>query len=372
MVRIGIINARVGVIESGGTETFIREMMKRLSHRHKVICYTGTGRLLEEIEQLDIQIKQIPYLAKGRPMNDAISKYTPVLSAEIESFSMFWNAWRRGVLEQIEQEVDVLSTHYYLDNILVSRLLDVPMVFHSAGIRSPSWRWKAMSRLAKPNLSLANSRSTARRLKRWLNIDVNGVVYPGVDVEQFDVDCAPAFEDNQISILYVGRIDEGKGLKELLEAHSRLSNVSLYLVGNGQLVEELRDQARKLGTDKNVHFVGSVPHEKVHRYYAGADIFCLPSHHESLGIVNLEAMASGCSVVSTRIDAIEEYVDDGKNGLLVEPGDVDALTSALWQLVNDTELRKSVALAGRETAIEYGWDAQSRRLEEYYVEATQH
>lgn len=369
-MRIGIYNPRVGTAKSGGTETFLREMMKRLSREHEVVCYTGTGKILDEVASLDVDIVQIPFLSKEDSWNRRITDLTPLLPAEIESLSLYWSALRRGVLDSMSSTVDVVSTHYYLDNVLLSRSTDVPSVFRFPGIRHPSWRWKLMARTANPTVYLGNSQSTAERVERWLNITVDGVVYPGVDVDQFSPDIGPDDKSDSLSILYVGRLDEGKGLFDLLEAHARLTPIpELRLVGDGKLVEDLEAYTDRLGTSSQVTFAGPIPHGDVHRQYAMADIFCLPSEHESLGIVNLEAMATGLPVVSTRIDAIEEYIADGENGLLVEPGNVDELASALQRFVSSPSIREEIGEKGRMTAQSFSWEDQAIKLVDYYEQA---
>jgi glycosyltransferase involved in cell wall biosynthesis len=364
-MNVGVWNARVGTRESGGTETFLREMIKRLVSHHEVTLYTGEGDLLAEVRQFDVDVVQVPYWPKEGRINAQLSSRTPLLPAEVETVSMAWHAWRNGTFDRIEHEEDVLSLHYYLDNLLLSRAVDVPTVFHFPGIRHPSVRWRAMARLAAPTRYLANSESTARRAREWLDIAVDGTVYPGVDYEQFHPGVEPAFERDSPVILYVGRLDEGKGLAELIDAHARL-DAELYLVGAGTLTADLRERVRRLGTTDRVTFTGGIEHERLPGYYAAADVFCLPSHHESLGIVNIEAMATGVPVVSTRIDAIEEYLDDGENGLLVSPGDTDELAAALGRLIGDPALRDRLGQAGRRTAESYSWDRQAEELSRQY------
>lgn len=366
-MNIGIYNPRVGFASSGGTETFLREMMKRLQYDHELTLYCGEGQLLDEVRQMSIDVRQISIFSKESKLNSTLSDTTPVLPAEIESLSMYANARRRGIFERMQEEIDVLSTHYYLDNILVSRTADVPALFHFPGIKQSSIRWNSMTNLADTDTYLANSEATADRVSRWLDIDVDGIVYPGVDVEQFNPNTQPAFDDGDISILFVGRLDEGKGLHELIDAKKSLCTpTSLYLVGDGTLRSELQQRAADLDMKDSIHFVGSVPHEEIQWYYAGADIFCLPSHHESLGIVNLEAMATKTPIVTTRIDAIEEYVDDGENGLLVPPGDTERLAEELERIASDPELRGRLADASRITATKFSWDSQARKMELHY------
>lgn len=368
-MKIGIYNPRVGITRSGGTETFLREIIERLQHKHELYLYCGDGDLIEEVQNFDINITKISFWSKESRFNQFLAKTTPLLPAEIESLSMFLNAKYSESLIELQQEVDVFSTHYYLDNILLSRKVNIPSLFRFPGIKQPSIRWKLMLRLAETDTYLVNSKSTADRLRSWLNFESDGTVYAGVDLEQFNPEVEPIFDEDNIVILYVGRLDNGKGLHDLIKAQSNLENKSkLYLVGDGTLKSELQSNVDRLGITDSVEFLGSVPHDQIHRYYATADIFCLPSYHESLGLVNLEAMASGVPVVSTRIDAIEEYINDGENGFLVSPGDVQALTHALRQLVNSADLRTKFAASGRSTASKFSWESQAKKMETFYKE----
>lgn len=367
-MRIGIYNPRVGFAESGGTETFLREMMRRFADRHEVTCYTGEGKLLEEIRTMNVRVEQLPLVRKEDAWNERMSSMTPLLPAEIESLTMYRSARKLGVFTQMAEDVDVLSTHYYLDNLLVSRHVPIPTLFRFPGIKGPSIRWNLMKRYARPDLYLSNSKSTAERLWEWLEVETAGVVYAGVDTERFNPEVSPAFDAGEdVAILYVGRLDEGKGLKELVDAHAALADrTTMYLVGGGTLEDQLRERAKQQGTAGAVEFVGRVPNEEIPGYYTAADVFCLPSHHESFGIVNIEAMACGVPVVTTRIDAIKEYATDEENAILVDIGDSDALQSALERLVDSKQLRERLGGVGQRTAKRFSWDSQAEKLECYY------
>jgi len=366
-MRIGIYNPRVGFSRAGGTETFLREMMRRLTADHEIHLYCGAGDLLTEVQDLDVEITTIPLWAKESRRNEHLTAYTPLLPAEVESLSMYWHARRSGVFERLADEVDVLSTHYYLDNLLVSRQAPVPTLFRFPGIMQPSVRWRVMARFATPDCYLSNSQATAARLREWLDLDVDGTVYAGVDLDQFSPDTEPAFTTDRVAILFVGRLDDGKGLHDLLEAYARIADdATLHLVGSGTLEADLRASASELGIADDVTFVGAVPHDEIHRYYAAADVFCLPSYHEGFPVVNMEALASGCALVTTRLDAVEEQVTDGEHALLVDPGDVDGLAAALQRVVHDADLRDRLAANGLERATAFGWDEQATRMSEYY------
>jgi glycosyltransferase involved in cell wall biosynthesis len=370
-MRIGIYNPRVGIAESGGTETFLREMLKRISPDHEVVLYTGVGKLHEEIATMDIETKQFSIWLKEGRKNQIVAGKTPLLPAEVESLSMYFSVRRAGGFATMAENVDVLSTHYYLDNVLASRTTPVPTLFRYPGIKDPSIRWRFMARTARPELYLANSGSTYRRSRDWLDIEADGTVYAGVDVEQFSPNAKPAFDSEVPVVLYVGRLDEGKGLDDLLRAFERLdTEAELYFVGEGTLKSELEATARDLGVDGSVVFLGAVPHSEIHRYYAAADVFCLPSYHEGFPVVNMEAMASGLAVVSTTIEAVQDQIDDNEHGLLVDPGDVPALSRALDKSLTDPDLRERLGSAGRKRSEEqFTWEIQATRMMEYYAEA---
>ncbi|TKX85699.1 glycosyltransferase family 1 protein [Halorubrum sp. SS5] len=367
-MRIGIYNPRVGIAESGGTETFLREMLKRISPSHEVVLFTGAGELHKEINALDIEIRQFPIWQKESQKNNLLTSKTPILPAEVESLSLYYSVRRAGEFKTMAEDVDVLSTHYYLDNILASRTAPVPTLFRYPGIKDPSIRWRFMAKTAIPDLYLANSRSTFERSRDWLNIEPDGTVYAGVDIEQFSPDAEPVFNSEVPVVLYVGRLDEGKGLHDLLQAFNRLdTEAELYLIGEGTLRSELETAALDLGIDDRIIFPGAVSHSNIHRYYAAADVFCLPSYHEGFPVVNMEAMASGLAVVSTTIEAVRDQIEHGKHGLLIDPGDISDLSQKMKKLLADPPLRNRLGSAGRKRAEErFTWEIQSKRMIEHY------
>jgi glycosyltransferase involved in cell wall biosynthesis len=359
-MKIGIYNPRVGTKAAGGTETFLREMIKRCDET--VELFTGDGELLEEVKRLDVTVHQVPVRYKEAQLNEFLSTHTPILSAEIESVSMFTNALRNGMLDRLNS-CDVLSTHYYADNLLISRAADVPTVFRFAGIRDPSIRWRAMFTGDNADRYVANSKSTADRLAKWYSVEVSETVYAGVDVDQFTPGDGSSSEIPVV--LFVGRLDEGKGVLDLINAVDNL-DVRLRIVGDGNRRDAFESFARERLAPNKYEFVGEVSHDGIDEEYRMADVFCLPSYHESFGIVVLEALACGLPVVTTAIDAIEEYIDHEKNGLLFEPGDVATLEAHLRRLQDSADLRQRLSAAGRETALQYSWVAQTEKMTSVY------
>jgi len=156
------------------------------------------------------------------------------------------------------------------------------------------------------------------------------------------------------SVLYVGRLEEGKGVDYLIDALARLKRpgVMLLLVGTGSKEQDLRAMC----LDKAVHvvFAGHVPNEQLYLYYAAADIFVLPSvttlyFKEPWGMVINEAMNQGCAVVTTNAvgAAAGGLVEEGKTGFIVAEKNSAQLAEALERLLKDETLRRRMGQAGR-------------------------
>jgi glycosyltransferase involved in cell wall biosynthesis len=371
-MRIGLYNVRVGTYATGGTETFIREITTQLAKDHEVFIYTAGENVTPELQSLDATVRTVPFLRGGTRFTNTLTGIAPIHAHEIESLSMYAAARRHGFYDRIDAEVDVLSTHSLLDNALATRQVDVPTVFRVPGIRQGSFRWRQLLSRDRSTVRVANSEATADRLDEWLGAAVDGVVYAGLDLNQFSSDGPSVGQPEEASILYLGRLDDGKGLFDLLAAHARLCEagpVLLRLVGDGGIEDDLRERAAALGTLDHVEFVGAVPHSRVQEHYRGAQIYCLPSYSEGFPLGNIEAMACGTPVVSTDIAPVREQIEQEETGLLIEPGDVDALESALSRLVSDSDLRETLSRRARQWVQRLSWQQQASVMESFYRKA---
>lgn len=150
--------------------------------------------------------------------------------------------------------------------------------------------------------------------------------------------------------LFVGRLRYYKGVDVLVQALARTPEVQGVIVGAGPMEAQIRGLVRQLGLAERVHFAGHVADEDLPAFYQAGDLFVLPSVHrsESLGIVLLEAMASGLPVVSTELGTGTSYVNqDGITGLVVPPGDPDALAQAIQRLARHPRQRVAFGEAAR-------------------------
>ena len=177
-----------------------------------------------------------------------------------------------------------------------------------------------------------------------------------------------------VRILFVGMLSARKGLDELGAALARLladgvRNFVLDLLGGEEVLgdgKRYRQRFHEMGLDPWIRFHGLKTGTDKLDFYHRADLFVLPSRSESFGIVNLEAMASGLPVISTRTGAVPEYIISGEHGLLIEPGDSAALAHALHRLIEDEPLRTRLGAAGQRQAERYDWRVVGRALERLY------
>lgn len=155
----------------------------------------------------------------------------------------------------------------------------------------------------------------------------------------------------------MGRLVEKKGYDDLLNALARLPDDLDWRfehIGGGDLERVMTARARELGLTDQIFWHGRKPQSDVKDLLANADIFVLASKiatdgdRDGLPNVLMEAQAVGVACISTAVSAIPELIRDGDTGLLVPPGDPDALAATIARLATDTELRKRLAAAGAE------------------------
>lgn len=205
----------------------------------------------------------------------------------------------------------------------------------------------------------------------------------GVDTEHFSphadgraVRSRYGIQEGTPIVLFVGALDRAhafKGVPVLLQAFSRIAvpNAVLMLVGEGDLRDEYRTLARSLGIGARTLFVGTQPHARLPGYYAAADVGVLPSvQTESFGMVLVEAMACGKPVIATNLPGVRTVVNDGQDGVLVAPGDADALCENLQMLLTNPKHSRALGEEGRaKVEAKYSWATIIPRLERVYMDA---
>ena len=201
------------------------------------------------------------------------------------------------------------------------------------------------------------------------------VIPNGIDVDVYKPGHAPIrhLRDDNVNILFVGRLEKRKGLGDLLRAYrsmsARLPQTRLIIVGDGPLRGKLESYVSRHHLP-NVILAGFVPDTVKPRYYASADIFCAPATGaESFGIVLLEALASGLPVVATEVPGYMSVLEPGRDSVTVPAKSWRELAASLVVLARDPDLRRRLGGYAVEKARRYSWPAVASEVVDVYQEA---
>ncbi|MBO9555698.1 glycosyltransferase family 4 protein [Cellulomonas sp.] len=354
---------RVGIVcpysfdVPGGVQFHVRDLAEALLAR---------GHEVSVLAPADDDTPVPPYLtAAGRAVpvryNGSVARLTfgPVTAARVRK----WLA---------AGEFDVLHLHEPVTpslGMLALWIADGPVVatFHTSLIRSRPLQVAyplVKQSLEKISARIAVSEDARRTLVEHLGGDA--VVIPnGVYVDQFaDAEPDPRWTGtpDAPTVAFLGRLDESrKGLPVLLGAWGRvldaLPGARLVVAGRGETGAQ---QARELLGERagSVEFLGSVSDDDKARLLASVDVYCAPqTGGESFGIVLVEAMSAGATVVASDLGAFSRVLDDGAAGVLFATGDSTDLAATLVRVLRDPDLRAAVTARASESVRRYDWSA---------------
>jgi phosphatidylinositol alpha-1,6-mannosyltransferase len=203
---------------------------------------------------------------------------------------------------------------------------------------------------------------------------------PGVDTEAFHpgVDGGPVRERYRLGdrpvVVCVSRLVERKGQDMLIRSlrliHRRVPGAAVLVVGDGPRRSALESLARSLGVERDVLFAGAHPWVDLPPFFAAGDVFCMPTRTrkagfevEGLGIVYLEASATGLPVVAGDSGGAPDAVRDGETGFVVDGRSAERIAGKVGDLLLDRELASRMGAAGREwVERSWGWDDLGERL----------
>lgn len=176
-------------------------------------------------------------------------------------------------------------------------------------------------------------------------------------------------------VFAVGRVVEKKGFDLLLRAYAAVPpegrRLDLVIGGDGTARGDLVRLAADLGVGAHVHFPGRLSREEVAVAMAEAELFVMPSRLEPFGIVILEAWRAGTAVMATRHGGPPELIDDGVDGLLVDPFDTAGFARLLEEVMNRPDLRHSLGEAGGRRVVQFDWPVVADRYCQLYPEPAQ-
>lgn len=394
--------ARLGGRDSGGMNVYVRELARDLASRGiEVDVFTRWREpddpriqdLAPGARVIHIESGPIGYLAK-MDVYERLDEFTAELERHVAAEG---------------RRYDLIHAHYWLSSTVAARLsarwgVPVVQMFHTLGLVKREVMDEDVDGESDIRVSLeraavrdsaavvAASEIEADELRTLYDADDRSlwIIPCGVDPAVFrpmrQADAREATRRDQCErlILFVGRIEQIKGIDVLLKALALLfrrrpdmrADTCLLVIGGAldaasgeaetEKIEHLRRLVRDNAMEANVDFVGSRDQPQLAQYYAAADLCAVPSLTESFGLVALEAMACGTPVVATRVGGMQTVVEDGESGLLVPAGDHAALAEAIARVLTDHRLRVHLAHGARSRAERFTWQAVGDRIVEMY------
>ncbi len=339
------------------------------------------GELITAAESMGIDLYYIPQMKREiSPMND--------IRAFLELYKL------------IKKEgFGIVHTHTSKAGILgrfSARLAGVPVIIHSphGHIFDPEANIRGVSKgIFGIRFFVFLERLAARRTDKIITLTKLEIeqhlkagvgerekfiaIYSGIEIEKFlsvGVNAGEKKRDLQIPsgvpvLGTVGRLDSVKGHKFLLDAIPYIKRASqgikVLIIGDGPLRLDLENQAKRLGVEDNVLFLGM--RDDVPELLNCIDVFVLPSLYEGMGRALVEAEAAGVPVVATQVGGVPEVVLDGKTGILIPPKDPARLAEAVILLLKDKDKRISMGIEGRKFVTRlFGTEAMINKVSDLY------
>ena len=292
--------------------------------------------------------------------------FLPVYPFHVDLHGLYINK----LIRRLETGIDILHVHSPLSPV-ISTTRPIMLTFHSMVTEDVNrtqindfytllmkLQAPVSFRLESGNLKRAKSVNAvspliARDLRRYPNCPPKiEVSWNGVDVESFKP-LATGITNEKL-VITVGRLAPGKGLEDLIDAASIVvksdQEIKFQIVGEGTLRPSLLNRVREYGLENNVRLTGQISDRpSLIDLYQKSALFVLPSHHEGLPTVVLEAMACACPVLATRVGGIPWIIQDGENGSLIPPADPTILAEKILALLADPEYLKQLGRQARRT-----------------------
>jgi len=372
----------------GGIATFTYQLargLKEAGHDVEVVSLAGKNPVKttaggKQINLQDIPVHRVSYFPFPGGL-DVLSMCIPYSRYMLKTCTALWNKCLE--LHQ-EKPFDVVDSPELLaEGVFPSLTKAMPMVIrlytpHSKFIAerfhnvTPSFdhSFVAMTeRMAMLSADVLTSPSIdlAKFVAQDLHYPLEKIAIARnpIDTEEFCPEGRKALpSDGRATVLFVGRLEERKGIGYLIAAVPKIvsvyPNVRFVIVGDDtnnakghkSQLAELRRQLAKSGCSKNVTFIPRVPLSELPDYYRSADICVVPSVYDNSPYTCLEAMSCGKPVIGTTGGGTGEYLVDGDSGILVAPKDSDAIAQAAIRLLSNPDLRKYLGDNARRRVID--------------------
>jgi len=318
-------------LDTGGITSYVLTLSRGLKQRgHNIYIASSGGELLTKFEEVGIIYIPIPIKTK--------KEISPKIIASLCKLSRLIK----------DNKIDIIHAHSRTTQVLaclLHRLTGATYIFTCHGF----FKRRILRRIFPcwPEKVIAISEQVREHLVRDFNLEDNriAVVHNGIDVDNFRTVDSQQLITNKTKlglgpgpvIGIIARLSEVKGHRYLIQAMQLVlgqsPQASLLIIGEGKTLKSLTDLASSLGISKSVFFIPQASDTQA--ALSAMDIFVMPSLQEGLGLALMEAMASGLAVIGSNVGGIKTLIQDGYNGLLVEPADAQGLARAISILLSD-------------------------------------
>ncbi len=190
---------------------------------------------------------------------------------------------------------------------------------------------------------ITNSKGLKKIAEKTEKMDF-GVIYNAANTDIFKPIAKKQRKDKTLRLITVCRVLKRKGLQHVLQAIKEINreDITLDVYGTGDYEENLKELSKQYNLQEKVFFHGFKPSKEIAKKLNNADVFIHPSLTESFDMVFAEAMACGLPIIASSVGGIPEIVENGKNGILVKPADVEGIKKAILKLKKNPSLREQI------------------------------
>lgn len=357
----------INSLEGGGAEKVIIKILKQINNEI-FICDVALLRkkgiyinqVKENVNIYDLGVKSEKI---GRYIPQAVKKLIDLEKRYDLVFSLMWES----------NIINLIASLFSKKKRIISERINLIEYINRSFPNLKRYFALLLTKLfyRKTNLIITPSYGLKNQLINFFKIKVKNVkVIPN----PFDLDGIRTFSREEIDIkfpyiLFVGRLHKQKNIPLLLKAlkNLKVTDVRLLLIGEGQEKENLINFANELSISERVIFMNF--QENPYKYMNKAICLVLPSYYEAFPNVLVEAMASGCPVISTDCPfGPSEIIENEKNGLLIKVNDKEGLTEALKRVISDANFRTTLIENGYKSAEKYDIKKVIQLYEEAIIE----
>lgn len=363
----------------GGVASVVGNVAIQLQKRGHHVWFLHPG------ESHSLRVKITKWNFPGYELNIR-NPYVPERPVKsVIGFSVYlWHTLYQLHTLLVRHDIDIVNIHYPLGSgvyfTLLRKLLRFKLVVSVHGTDLLP-KGIPMDRYSKPLQILINSADWLVAPSRSMLDAVltkfptlktkASAIHNAVDMTEFELDEPGEIQRGQ-HILCIALHHPRKAIDVLIKAFKIFSQnhtgVELWLAGDGPVTDQLKDLAHQLGLTEQVKFLGGQDRPGVRKLLRQCSFLVLPSRDEPFGIAILEAFASRKPVVASAVGGIPEIIEDGKNGILVEPENPQDLCDAMTTVWNDRDVAERLATAGYVTVKQhFQWETAAARYEATFM-----